>query len=67
MIELKSKEGVTDIHAEGTRLDLAADAACVSYSMICAFAQYTGMPTARALMFLTQQHLQQLAKEGDTE
>lgn len=67
MITLISKEGVTDIHAEGTRLDLAADAACVSYSIIHAFAKYTGMPPAHALIFLTQEHLKQLSKEGDTE
>ena len=44
MITLTSKEGVTDIHCEGTH-----------------------MKPARALMFLTQEHLKQLSKEGDTE
>lgn len=67
MIELKSNEGVTDIHCEGTHIDLAADAACISYAMIHILSEHTGITPARALMLLTQQHLQQLSKEGDTE
>lgn len=65
MIELKTKEGTTDIHCEGTRLDLAADAAAIAYSMIHVFAENTHMTPARALIFLTQEHLKQLSNGGD--
>ena len=67
MITLTSKEGVTDIHCEGTHIDLAADAAAIAYSMLFVFAEHTHTKPARALMFLTQEHLKQLSKEGDTE
>lgn len=67
MIELKTKEGVTDIHCEGTRIDLAADAAAIAFSMIKVFAENTHVSSARALVFLTQEHLKQLAKEGENE
>lgn len=67
MIELKSNEGVTDIHCEGTRIDIAADAAAIAYSMLHVFAENTHMTPARALVFLTQEHLKQLSKGGETE
>ena len=67
MIELKTKEGVTDIHCEGTRLDIAADAACIFKVAVSVFAQHTGITRARALVFLTQEHLEYLSKEGDNK
>lgn len=67
MIELKTKEGITDVHAEGSRTDLAADAVCIFHASVSVFAQHTGMNRARALILLTQAHLEYLSKEGDTE
>ena len=67
MIELKTKEGITDVHAEGSRMDLAADAACIFHAAVSVFAQHTGITRARALVFLTQEHLEYLSKEGDSE
>lgn len=67
MIELTSKEGVTDIHCEGTYLDIAADAVCIYSAAVSVFAEHTGMNRARALVYLTQEGLKYLSKEGDTE
>ena len=67
MIELKTKEGVTDVHEEGSRMDLAFDAVCIFHASVTVFAEHTGMNPARALVYLTQEGLKYLSKEGDTE
>lgn len=63
MITLKSKEGVSDIHVEGTRADIIADAITVCVAMVQIAAEHLQIKPACALIYITQRALEYFSKE----
>ncbi len=67
MISLKSKEGTTDIHIEGTRADIIADTITICVIMVQIAAEHMSIKPAKALIYITQRALEYFSTRGDTE
>lgn len=65
MITLKSIKGTTDIHTEGTRADIIADAITICVAMVQITAEHLQAKPARALLYITQRALEYFSKEGE--